>query len=81
MKLKGFLAGLAGGAIAAAAVVLLLVFVFDLGEANTTVVKATPETPTVYSTPSTTASIAAVRSVARRPEPDSASPSLASSPR
>ena len=56
MKLKGFLAGLAGGAIAAAAVVLLLVFVFDLGEANTTVVKATPETPTVYSTPSTTAS-------------------------
>ena len=56
MKLKGFLAGLAGGAIAAAAVVLLLVFVFDLGEVNTTVVKATPETPTVYSTPSTTAS-------------------------
>jgi len=54
MKLKAFLAGLAGGAIAAAAVVLLLVFVFDLGEVNTTVVKATPETPTVYSSPSTT---------------------------
>ena len=54
MKLKGFLAGLAGGAVAAAAVVLLLVFVFDLGEVNKTVVQATPETPTVYSTPSTT---------------------------
>jgi S1-C subfamily serine protease len=57
MKLKGFLAGLAGGAIAAAAVVLLLVFVFDLGEVNTTVVKATPETPTVYSTPSATGAL------------------------
>ena len=54
MKLKGFLAGLAGGAVAAAAVVLLLVFVFDIGEVNKTVVQATPETPTVYSTPSTT---------------------------
>ena len=54
MKLKGFLAGLAGGAIAAAVVVLLLVFVFDLGEVNKTVVQATPETPTSYSTPSTT---------------------------
>ncbi len=51
MKLKGFLAGLAGGAVAAAAVVLLLVFVFDLGEVNKTVVQATPETPTSYSTP------------------------------
>jgi S1-C subfamily serine protease len=56
MKLKGFLAGLAGGAVAAAAVVLLLVFVFDLGEVNQTVVQATPETPTVYSTPSGTVS-------------------------
>ncbi|MGE5229447.1 MAG: S1C family serine protease [Deltaproteobacteria bacterium] len=56
MKLKGFLAGLAGGAVAAAAVVLLLVFVFDIGAVNKTVVQATPETPTVYSTPSTTAS-------------------------
>jgi S1-C subfamily serine protease len=55
MKLKGFLAGLAGGAVAAAVVVLLLVFVFDLGEVNKTVVQATPETPTtVYSTPSAT---------------------------
>jgi len=56
MKLKGFLAGLAGGAVAAAAVVLLLVFVFDIGAVNKTVVQATPETPTVYSTPSTTTS-------------------------
>jgi S1-C subfamily serine protease len=52
MKLKGFLAGLAGGAVAAAAVVLLLVFVFDLGEVNKTVVQAAPQTPTSYSTPS-----------------------------
>ncbi len=57
MKLKGFLAGLAGGAVAAAAVVLLLVFVFDLGEVNKTVVQATPETPTVYSTPATTGTL------------------------
>jgi S1-C subfamily serine protease len=54
MKLKGFLAGLAGGAVAAAVVVLLLVFVFDLGEVNKTIVQATAETPTVYSTPSST---------------------------
>ncbi len=54
MKLKGFLAGLAGGAVAAAAVVLLLVFVFDLGEVNKTIVQATAETPTVYSTPAAT---------------------------
>ena len=52
MKLKGFMAGLAGGAAAAAVVVLLLVFVFDLGEVNETVVQATPQTPTTYSTPS-----------------------------
>jgi 2-alkenal reductase len=52
MKLKGFLAGLAGGAVAAAAVVLLLVFVFDLGEVNKTVVEAGAQTPTTYSTPS-----------------------------
>jgi len=56
MKLKGFLAGLAGGAVAAAVVVLLLVFVFDLGEVNKTVVQANPQTPTVYSTPSGTTS-------------------------
>ena len=56
MKLKGFLAGLAGGAVAAAVVVLLLVFVLDLGEVNKTVVQASPETPTVYTTPSGTTS-------------------------
>jgi S1-C subfamily serine protease len=56
MKLKGFLAGLAGGAVAAAAVVLLLVFVLDLGEVNKTVVQASAETPTVYATPSTATS-------------------------
>jgi S1-C subfamily serine protease len=56
MKLKGFLAGLAGGAVAAAAVVLLVVFVFDIGGVDKTVVQATPETPTVYSTPATTSS-------------------------
>jgi S1-C subfamily serine protease len=53
MKLKGFLAGLAGGAVAAAAVVILLVFVFDLGEVNKTVVQAAPQTPTAYSTSTT----------------------------
>ena len=52
MKLKGFLAGLAGGAVAAAAVVLLLVFVFDLGDVNKTVVEAAPQTPTSYTAPS-----------------------------
>ena len=31
-------------------------FVFDIGEVDKTVVQATPETPTVYSTPSTTSS-------------------------
>ena len=56
MKLKGFLAGLAGGAVAAAVVVLLVVFVFDIGGVDKTIVQATPETPTVYSTPSTTSS-------------------------
>ncbi|HMK91464.1 MAG TPA: hypothetical protein VK576_00550, partial [Thermoleophilia bacterium] len=57
MKLKGFLAGLAGGAVAAAAVVLLLVFVFDIGEVDKTVVQAAPQTPTAYSSPaSSTAS-------------------------
>ncbi|MBE0528036.1 MAG: trypsin-like peptidase domain-containing protein [Thermoleophilia bacterium] len=54
MKRKGFMAGLAGGALAAAAVVLLLVFVFDLGDVNKTIIQATPETPTGYSTPATT---------------------------
>jgi S1-C subfamily serine protease len=54
MKLKGFLAGLAGGAVAAAAVMLLLVFVFDIGQVNKTVVQATPQTPAVYGSPSVT---------------------------
>ena len=54
MRLKGFLAGLAGGAIAAALVVLLLVFVFDLGDVDKTVVQAAPQTPATYSTPATT---------------------------
>jgi len=54
MKLKGFFAGLAGGAVAAAAVVLLLVFVFNLGSVDKTVVQASPQTPTSYSTPATT---------------------------
>ena len=52
MTLKGFLAGLAGGAIAAAAVVLLLVFVFDVGQVQQTIVQATAETPTTYASPS-----------------------------
>ena len=52
MKLKGFLAGLAGGAVAAAVVILLLVFVFDLGQVNKTVVQATPQIPAAY-TPGT----------------------------
>ena len=51
MKLKGFLAGLAGGAVAAAVVVLLLVFVFDLGQVNKTVVQATPQTAANRSRP------------------------------
>ena len=54
MKLKGFFAGLAGGAVAAAAVVLLLVFVFNLGDADKTVVQTAPQTSTSYSSPSTT---------------------------
>jgi len=48
MKLKGFLAGLAGGAVAAAVVVLLLVSVFDLGRVTQTIVKTTPETRASY---------------------------------
>ncbi|NLE23249.1 MAG: PDZ domain-containing protein [Actinobacteria bacterium] len=52
MKLKGFLAGLAGGAVAAAAVVLLLVFVLDLEEVDQTVVQAA-QTPAVSTAPPT----------------------------
>ena len=51
MKMRGFLVGLAGGAVGAALVVLVLVLVFDFGEAKQTVVEATPETPAVYSAP------------------------------
>jgi S1-C subfamily serine protease len=51
MKLKGFLAGLAGGAVAAAVVVLLLVFVFGLGTVDKTVVETAPQTPTAYTSP------------------------------
>ncbi len=50
MKLKGFLAGLVGGALAAAAVILILVFVIDVGEMGRTVIEAAPQTPTVRST-------------------------------
>jgi S1-C subfamily serine protease len=51
-KLRGFLIGLAGGAVGAALVVLVLVFVFNIGDVEQTIVQATPETPTVYSPPS-----------------------------
>jgi 2-alkenal reductase len=50
-KLRGFLIGLAGGAVGAALVVLVLVFVFNIGDVEQTIVQATPETPTVYSSP------------------------------
>ena len=52
MKLRGFLVGLAGGVVGAALVVLVLVLVFNFGEAKETVVRATAETPAVY-TPGT----------------------------
>ncbi len=54
MKLRGFLAGLAGGAASAALVVLLLVFVFDLGGVEQTIVQAMPETPATYAPASST---------------------------
>jgi len=52
IKLRGFLVGLAGGVVGAALVVLVLVLVFNFGEANQTVVRTTAETPAVY-TPGT----------------------------
>jgi S1-C subfamily serine protease len=52
MKLRGFLVGLAGGVVGAALVVLVLVLVFNFGEAKQTVVTTTAETPAVY-TPGT----------------------------
>jgi S1-C subfamily serine protease len=48
MKLRGFLVGLAGGVVGAALVVVVLVLVFNFGEAKQTVVQATAETPAVY---------------------------------
>ena len=54
MKLKGFLAGLAGGAVAAAAVVLLARVRLRHRRGQQDGRPGTPETPTVYSTPSTT---------------------------
>ncbi|HQJ25874.1 MAG TPA: trypsin-like peptidase domain-containing protein [Thermoleophilia bacterium] len=58
MKLKGFLAGLAGGAVAAAAVMLLLVFVFDLGSVSKTVVQPASQTRAAYTAPSGSATSA-----------------------
>lgn len=52
VKLRGLLVGLAGGIIGAALIVLVLVLVFDFGEATQTVVRTTAETPAVY-TPGT----------------------------
>ena len=52
IKLRGFLVGLVGGAVGAALVVLVLVLVFNFGEAKQTVVRTTAETPAVY-TPGT----------------------------
>jgi S1-C subfamily serine protease len=52
VKMRGFLVGLGGGAVGAALVVLVLVLVFNFGEANQTVVQRTAETPAVY-TPTT----------------------------
>jgi len=52
MKFRGFLIGLAGGAVGAALVVLVLVLVFNFGKATETLVRTTAETPAVY-TPGT----------------------------
>jgi S1-C subfamily serine protease len=52
VKMRGFLVGLGGGAVGAALVVLVLVLVFNFGEAKQTVVQRTAETPAVY-TPTT----------------------------
>ena len=48
MKMRGFLVGLAGGAVGAALVVLVLVLVFNFGEIKEPVVQKAAETPTVY---------------------------------
>jgi len=54
LKLRGFLVGLGGGAVGAALVVLVLVLVFNFGEARETVLRTAAETPAVYA-PATTA--------------------------
>jgi S1-C subfamily serine protease len=53
MRVRGFLVGLAGGAVGAALVVLVLVLVFGFGEVKETVVQAPAETPAVYTPPAT----------------------------
>jgi len=53
LKMRGFLVGLGGGAVGAALVVLVLVLVFDFGEAKETFVRTAAETPAVYA-PTTT---------------------------
>ena len=55
MKLKGFLAGVVGGAVAAAAVLLVALLAFDMGGVTKTVVETTPGTPAAYTTPTATA--------------------------
>jgi len=52
LKMRGFLVGLGGGAVGAALVVLVLVLVFNFGEATETIVQTAAETPAVY-TPTT----------------------------
>jgi S1-C subfamily serine protease len=58
MKLKGFLAGVVGGAVAAAAVLLVALLAFDMGGVTKTVVETTPGTPAAYTTPTATAAAA-----------------------
>ena len=48
VKMRGFLVGLGGGAVGAALVVLVLVLVFNFGEAKETVVQTAAETPAEY---------------------------------
>ena len=48
MKMRGFLVGLAGGAVGAALVVLVLVLVFNFGEIQEPAVQKSAQTPTVY---------------------------------
>ncbi len=48
LKMRGFLVGLGGGAVGAALVLLVLVLVFNFGEATETIVRTAAETPAVY---------------------------------